>query len=63
MQSWTLTHLVFEELGDLVDLLMEMSHLNGDEQDTGGPGHNFFLISVSLYILLLGFHMSSQGCT
>lgn len=55
MRSWALTRFVFEEPGDLVDLLMEMSHRNGDEQDTGGPRHNFFLIPVSLYILLPRF--------
>lgn len=48
----------------LVDLLMEMSHWNNDEQDIVGPRHNFFLIFVSLYTLdkvpyvLTGLHIS-----
>ena len=48
IRTWVLTCFVFEELGALVDLLMEMSHWNDDEQDIVGPRHNFFLISVPL---------------
>lgn len=63
MRSWVLTCFVFEELGALVDLLMEICL-------TGMMMNRTQLVlditsssSLSLCILLPRFHMSSQGCT